>query len=268
LGISFNTLADYTQALEAAIRTPDPYYAELGVRDGDHWKQLSDSILQLEAEFYAPMRPKRVSELRPAKALATLGVQYLEMRLFDLNPFIDIGIAPEQSLFADTLLLMCLFRDSPPISAREQGENDENKHRVVTRGRQPGLQLLVHNREQPLRALAHELFDDMAPFADMLDAAYGGSRYQHALATLRQRIDQPELTPSAQVIEAVKQHGGYFNFALAMSQQHTHALQAAALDANTQARFETAARDSVRALAQLQAQPQAAFGDFVADYFA
>jgi len=268
LGISFNTLADYTQALEAAIRTSDPYYAELGVRDGDHWKQLSDSILQLEAEFYAPMRPKRVSELRPAKALATLGVQYLEMRLFDLNPFIDIGIAPEQSLFADTLLLMCLFRDSPPISAREQGENDENKHRVVTRGRQPGLQLLVHNREQPLRALAHELFDDMAPFADMLDAAYGGSRYQHALATLRQRIDQPELTPSAQVIEAVKQHGGYFNFALAMSQQHTHALQAAALDANTQARFETAARDSVRALAQLQAQPQAAFGDFVADYFA
>jgi gamma-glutamylcysteine synthetase len=34
--------------------------------------------------------------------------------LFDLNPFIDIGIAPEQSLFADALmLLMCLFRDQP-----------------------------------------------------------------------------------------------------------------------------------------------------------
>jgi len=268
LGISFNTLADYTQALEAAIRTPDPYYAELGVRDGATWKQLSDSILQLEAEFYAPMRPKRVSDLRPAKALATLGVQYVEMRLFDLNPFIDIGIAPEQALFADTLLLMCLFRDSPPISAREQGENDENKHRVVTRGRQPGLQLLVHNREQPLRALAHELFEDMAPFADMLDAAYGGSRYQQALASLRQRIDRPELTPSAQVIEAVKQHGGYFDFAFALSRQHTQALQAAALPADTLTQFLLQAKQSVQAQAELEARPQAPFEDFVAAYFA
>ncbi len=224
MAISFNSLADYVQGLEAAIRTPDPYYAELGVRDGDQWHQLSDSVLQLEAEFYASMRPKRVSSLRPAKALKELGVQYVEMRLFDLNPFIDIGIAPEQPLFADVLLLMCLFRASPPITCREQSENDENKHRVVTRGRQPGLQLLVHNREQPLRVLAHELFDDMAPFAAMLDTAYGGAAYAQAMQTLCQRIDQPELTPSAQVVEAVKKQGGYFNFAFEMSKTHTPAV--------------------------------------------
>lgn len=268
LGIGFNSLGQYTQALETAIRTPDPYYAELGVRDGTRWKQLSDAILQLEAEFYAPMRPKRVSDLRPAKALATLGVQYVEMRLFDLNPFIDIGIAPEQALFADALLLMCLFRDSPPITSREQGENDENKRRVVTRGRQPGLQLLVHNHEQPLRALAHELFDDMAPFADMLDAAYGGRRYQQALHDLRQRIDQPELTPSAQVIEAVKQHGGYFDFAFAMSQKHTQALQAVALPDETMTTFKATVQTSLQTQAQLDAQPQAPFEDYVAAYFA
>jgi glutamate--cysteine ligase len=123
------------------------------VREGDRWLQLNACLLQTESEFYAPMRPKRIGRQgeRPALALQRYGVQYVEMRLFDLNPFIDIGIAPEQSLFADTLLLMCLLRTSPPITAREQGENDENKHRVVTRGRQPGLQLLVHNREQPLR---------------------------------------------------------------------------------------------------------------------
>lgn len=268
LGIGFNTLTEYTTALEAAIRTPDPYYTELGVRTGDQWRQLSDCILQLEAEFYASMRPKRVSDLRPAKALATLGVQYVEMRLFDLNPFIDIGVAPEQPLFADVLMLMCLFRDSPPISAREQGENDENKHRVVTRGRQPGLQLLVHNREQPLRALAHELFDDMAPFADMLDAAYGGSSYQQALQSLRQRIDQPELTPSAQVIEAVKQHGGYFNFAFEMSKKHTQDLQAAALPDEALSAFKAAVQASLHLQVQLDAQPQEPFEDFVAAYFA
>ncbi len=240
------------------------------MRDGDTWKQLSDSLLQLEAEFYAPMRPKRVGlhGERPALALATYGVQYVEMRLFDLNPFIDIGIAPEQSLFADALLLMCLFRDSPPITSREQGENDENKHRVVTRGRQPGLQLLVHNREQPLRALAHELFDDMAPFAAMLDAAYGGQHYHATLQALRQRIDQPDLTPSAQVVAAARQHGGYFNFAFEMSKTHTQSLQAAALSPELTARFRDVAETSLATQAQLDAEPQAPFEDYVAAYFA
>lgn len=270
IAICFNSLAEYTQALEAAIRTPDPYYVELGVREGDHWKQLNSCVLQLEAEFYSAMRPKRIGLRgeRPALALKTYGVQYVEMRLFDLNPFIDIGIAPEQSLFADALLLMCVFRDSPPISSREQGENDENKRRVVNRGRQPGLQLLVHNREQPLRALAHELFDDMAPFAEMLDTAYGGQRYHQALLTLRQRIDQPELTPSAQVIEAVKQHGSYFNFAFEMSKTHTQSLQAMALTEATNATFKASVQRSLEEQAKIDATPEGLFEDFVAAYYA
>lgn len=270
LAISFNSLSDYTQGLEAAIRTHDPYYAQMGVRDGDNWKQLSDCLLQTESEFYASMRPKRIGQRgeRPALALQRYGVQYIEMRLFDLNPFIDIGIAPEQSLFADTLLLMCLFRESPPITSREQGENDENKHRVVTRGRQPDLQLLVHNREQPLRTLAHELFDEMEPFAAMLDAAYGGQQYHTTLLNLRQRIDRPELTPSAQVIEAVKKHGGYFNFAFALSKAHTQSLQAVGLNPDTQARFNDSVQTSLDQQAQLDAAPEGSFEDFVASYFA
>ena len=270
MAISFNSLADYTHGLEAAIRTHDPFYAQMGVREGDTWKQLSDCLLQTESEFYAAMRPKRIGLQgeRPALALKTYGVQYVEMRLFDLNPFIDIGVAPEQSLFADALLLMCLFRDSPPITSREQGENDENKHRVVTRGRQPGLQLLVHNREQPLSALAHELFDDMAPFAAMLDAAYGGQRYHLALLTLRQRINQPELTPSAQVIEAVKKHGGYFNFAFEMSKTHTQDLQAVGMAPAVEARLREAAQESLAAQTQIDAAPQVPFEDFVAAYYA
>ncbi len=270
LAVSFNSLAEYTAALEAAIRTPDPYYEELGVRDGDRWKQLNACLLQTESEFYASIRPKRIGLKgeRPALALSRYGVQYIEMRLFDLNPFIDIGIAPEQSLFADALLLMCLFRDSPPITSREQGENDENKHRVVTRGRQPDLQLLVHNHEQPLRTLAHELFDEIAPFADMLDAAYSGARYALALKKLRKRIDQPELTPSAQVVEAVKKHQGYFNFAFELSKEHTQSLQAQALGEASYANFKASAQSSLLEQAKIDAAPEAPFEDFVAAYYA
>lgn len=270
LNVSFNSLAEYTQALEIAIRTPDPFYAELGVREGHQWKQLNANLLQIENEFYAGIRPKRIGKEgeRPAKALQKYGVEYVEVRLFDLNPFIDIGIAPEQSTFADVLLLMCLFRDSPPITSREQSENDENKSRVVSRGRQPDLQLLAHNREIPFRPLAHELFDDMQPFAEMLDTAYGGRRYSTTMQSLRGRIDQPDSTPSAQVLAATREQGGFANFALNLSQQHTQSLQAQALDASTTAQFEASVQASLREQQQLDSAKEEPFEDFVAHYYA
>jgi glutamate--cysteine ligase len=268
LNVNFNSLAEYTAALEAAIRTPDPYYQQLGVKDGDHWKQLNANLLQIENEFYAPMRPKRVSPDRPAKGLRLHGVEYIEMRLFDLNPMVDIGITPEQGSFVDVLLLMCLFRDSPPISAREQGENDENKRRIVTRGRQSDLDLLVHNHEQPFRPLAHELFDDMAPFAEMLDTAYGDNRYRNAMDLLRKRIDDPDLTPSAQVLEAARAHGGFFRYAKFASEHHKQALLAHPLDDAAQQRFMATARDSLAAQSRIEAEDHESFEDFVAQYYA
>ena len=268
LHVSFNSLAEYTAALDAAIRTPDPYYQQIGVQEGGHWKQLNANLLQIENEFYAAMRPKRVGRDRPAKALQLQGVEYIEMRLFDLNPMVDIGITPEQSTFADALLLMCLFRDSPPISAREQGENDENKRRVVTRGRQPDLHLLVHNREQPLRALAHEFFDDMAPFAEMLDAAYGGACYAQAMALLRQRIDNPDLCPSAQVLEGAREHKGFFKYAMAISEQHKLSLLAQPLEGTTLERFKIAARDSLALQQRIEETDQGSFQEYVERYYA
>ena len=270
LHVSVNSLAGYAGDLETAIRTPDPFYAQLGVREGAQWKQLNANLLQIENEFYAAIRPKRIGKLgeRPARALQKYGVEYVEVRLFDLNPFVDIGITPEQSTFADVLLLMCLFRDSPPITSREQSENDENKSRVVNRGRQPDLQLLVHNREQALRPLAHELFDDMQSFAEMLDAAYGGARYSTTMQGLRERINHPDSTPSAQVIEAAHSQGGYYKYAMELSRQHHAQLLAQPLDAASDAKFLASVQTSLAEQQRLEATEQGSFEDFVARYYA
>ena len=268
LNVSVNSLAEYTQALDAAIRTPDPFYEEIGVREGSHWKQLNANLLQTESEFYAAIRPKRTGSDRPAKALRNHGVEYVEMRLFDLNPFIDIGIAPEQSTFADVLLLMCLFRDSPPITSREQSENDENKRRVVNHGRQPGLHLLAHNREQAFCPLAYQLFEDMQPFAEMLDAAYGGQRYGTTLKGLRQRIDDPDSTPSARVLAGVREHGGFINYTLQLSQQHQDQLRAQTLDAASSVSFAASVQNSLQEQRQMEAQEQGSFEDYVTRYYA
>jgi glutamate--cysteine ligase len=88
------------------------------------------------------------------------------------------------------------------------------------------------------------------------------------MAALRPRIDQPELTPSAQVLEAIQQHGGYYDFAFAMSQAHTQKLQASKLSDQTLAKFEASVRESLAAQQLADAAPGPAFEDFVAAYFA
>ncbi len=273
LNVNFNSLQEYTQALDAAVHTPDPFYQEIGVQDGDGpgaaWKQLNANILQIENEFYAGIRPKRIGKHgeRPAIALQKYGVEYVEVRLFDLNPLIDIGIAPQQSQFADVFLLMCLLRDSPPISAREQSENSENKRRVVTRGRQPNLQLLVHNTEQAMQPMAHTLFDDMQPFAELLDASYGCTDYTSTFKALRTLIDQPDKTPSAVVLQGIRQHGGLIPYTLHLSQQHKDSLLGHPLDAAAQAQFSEVAKNSLAQQRDIEAQPQIAFEDYVAQYY-
>ena len=178
------------------------------------------------------------------------------------------SITPDQSQFADVLLLMCLFRDSPAISAREQAENDENKRRIVNDGRNPNLHLLVHNREQPFRPIAHELFDDMQAFANMLDVAYGGDSYVKTLANLRQRVDNPDLTPSAQVLQQAKVHGGYFKYAKQMAQQHQQSLLQDPLGAERLKEFEQSANDSIQEQQRLEANDQGSFEDYLARYYA
>ncbi len=269
LQVSFNALSEYTRDLEAAIRTPDPYYTALGVRDGERWLQLSANVLQIENEFYAGIRPKRIAQNgeRPALALARYGVQYLEVRLFDLNPMVDVGVTAEQMHFADAFLLMCLFRDSPPISPREQAENDENKRRVVMRGRDPELRLLAHNQEQALQPLALELLDEMRPFSAMLDTAYGGQERSATLELMRERVTNPDSTPSAQVLQACRAHGGHFNATLAWTAQHRAALLAQPLDAPRQTAFTDSVAASWTEHAAHEAQDQGNFEDYVRGYF-
>ena len=273
LHVNFNSVHEYADALDAAIHTPDPFYQALGVKEGSgehaHWKQLNANVLQIENEFYAGIRPKRISKNgeRPAVALKTYGVEYVEVRLFDLNPLVDIGITPEQGLLVDAFLMMCLFRDSPPVTSREQSENDENKRRIVNWGRNPDLHLLVHNTEQPFRPMAHDLFDDMEPFGKMLDAAYGGERYANTLDMLRLRIDAPQATPSAMVLEGAREHGGLIPYTLHLSRQHQQQLLAQPMDNIALARFVDSARASLAEQAQIEAQPQGSFDEYVARYY-
>lgn len=82
------------------------------------------------------------------------------------------------------------------------------------------------------------------------------------------RIDHPETKPSAQVLEAAKEHKGFFKFAIAQAREHHATLLAEPLDAATLAKFETNAQSSLAEQKRLEAMPQKQFEDYLAGYYA
>ena len=63
LKIGFNSLEQYLEGLNKAIRTPSQEFAEIGIKVDDEYRQLNSNVLQIENELYAPIRPKRVAKV-------------------------------------------------------------------------------------------------------------------------------------------------------------------------------------------------------------
>ena len=98
-----------TAALEAAIRPPDPFYEELGVCDGETWKQLNACLLQTESEFYAPIRPKRIG-LRGERPAIAPSMTPSRVRMPARNTAVRIGSTP-----VDTTVAIALAASWKPL---------------------------------------------------------------------------------------------------------------------------------------------------------
>lgn len=223
LAVSYNGLEGYAASLQDALTRPWPAYEAIGIQapSGDY-NQLAVTLLQIENEFYGTIRPKRVIDPgeRPLHALRARGVEYVEVRLMDLNPFLPVGIDEQTMRFLDVFLLHCLLSDSPPDSPAEIEALKRNQHLVAERGREPGLKLACGGMEVALTDWAAQVMGELPALARALDEALGGDGHQAAVQAAQQALHNPALLPSARVLAALPGYGdSYVAFMLDRSQQ-------------------------------------------------
>ena len=154
-------------------------------------------MLQIENEFYGTIRPKRVifQGERPLHALRERGVEYVEVRLMDLDPFEPLGINAQTLRFLDVFLLYCLTQPSPDDTPQEIAAMARNQQRVAERGREPGLELERDEKPIGLAVWGEEIVKALAPIATALDAAHGSADYSASLAMAElglQRVTETE----------------------------------------------------------------------------
>ena len=270
LTLCYNDLTTFLARLYDAVTRPWPDYERIGTHRDGQWIQLNTNVLQIENEYYSSIRPKRATGRceRPVTALAERGVQYVEVRCLDIDPYAPEGISLQTARFMDAFLVYCALEDSPlfPVDGHCR-RSAGNFHRVVREGRRPGLELHRDDGTVPLRDWGQDLLTDIEACAGLLDASAGGTQWSDAVRAQRGKLDDPDATPSARLLADLRAGGvSFHDYALALSRRHAQALLEDPFDAPARQAYRDMARDSLARQQELEARNTEDFDSYVARY--
>ncbi len=270
LNVCYNRLDTYIQTLKSGILEAYPDYQRIGVEVDGEYRQLSAGLLQIENEFYSPIRPKRVAQRGETAltALAHRGVEYIEVRCLDVNPFLPIGVDAETLRFIDAFLLFCLFEESPYCDDSGRRELIGNNKIVVNAGREPGVMLQRGGAPVALKQWAEELLHRIEMTALLLDRAHEHGGHTESVARQRAKIADAELTPSARVVRELRDgRTSYAQLALQYSQLHALYFRGTPLSPSTLAEFVATAERSLQAQVDIEVGDELPFPAYLQRYF-
>jgi len=272
INISLNSLDEYIGDLSRAIRTPEPAFEGIGVKVDDEYRQLSVNQLQIENEYYSPIRPKRVARSgeRPTAALQRHGIEYVEIRSLDLNVFDPVGINQNAMRFMEAFLIYCLLQESPPLGSRDNEEIAWNQSQTAKQGRSPDLRLRRNGDTVPLPDWAAEIMRDVGVVAELIDRGNGATDYSGAVQAQTELVRNPDATPSARLLDELRSSGtGFSTFALAAA--HGHKEYFASLEPLPDDRassFEQEATASMQRQEEIEAADNISLDEYLEHYFA
>ncbi len=254
--ISYNSLADYLHDMIAALSRPYEAYEKIGTQTpAGEYKQLSTALLQIEAESYGTIRPKPLSQsgLRPIVSLSRNGVEYLEVRCLDLNPFLRTGIDGATARFLDAMLIYCWLMPSASDTPTTWQEIQENQLATVQKGRDPAVFLSLDGQKRELRTWALDVLADIKRVCETLDTLSGTTAHRLSWENQQHKILDPDATPSAQILARMKgSRLSYYRLIDSLADQHQREFLENPLNRNRVARFEEMTRSSLRRQEELE----------------
>ena len=266
----YNQVDTYIESLRKAISTPSDVFEKFAGKKDGQYQQLNSNVLQIENELYSPIRPKQPTKPleKPTDALQARGVEYIEVRALDVNPFSDIGIERNQFFFLDVFLVYCVVMPSPDMTTDSYRETEMNLRAVVDHGRDPSLTLTKDEETIAMTQWAATVFDGMRQVAKVLDSNLDVPEYSLAVEHEWQKILDPEKTPSAKVLAillANDKDNGVLGLELASSYKaRLHDTDYQFFDAEMLSKHAMSSLEDQR---QIEESDTVGFDQFLSDYF-
>lgn len=266
--ISYNSLDHYIRDLLKATLTPSEVYQSITEQHGPE-AQLNPNLLQIEAELYSPIRPKQMVRVceRPTKALASRGIQYLEVRGIDVNPESPIGITADQVYFLDTFLMFCLLHNCPTFSADKAMQWHNNQSTAVLEGLKQGTVLQKGDKLVSIRDWGTELFEQLFAVAGLMDTHHPDKPHENACKAFQAKFLDTSTLPSAQQIQAISHGEPFIAYGQQLAEQHHKALLSHPLPAALRASYEAIAQKSLSNQKDMESGDTLDYGGYLTCYF-
>lgn len=181
--VSFDSLEDYVESLEYWVKT---------------------GRLIAEKEFYSNVR------LRGAKKACEFlqnGIQYLEFRLFDLNPFEQYGISLSDAKFIHYFILLMIWIDETV----DQSGVDLGKNRVFEVALENPLSQTRYRQEG--ERILNELLA-------MLESINAPQELHQIVQQKLQQFSDPTLTLCGRLVQEIEKAGDYQTLGAKLAQQY------------------------------------------------
>ena len=221
LKISLNSLNEYIHQLKTATDTTSNEFSKIKKNEGNNLSQLSPNILQIEDEYYSCSRPKSSfnSNDRMIEKLDEHGVDYIELRSIDLNPFEPCGIGSKSLIFLELFLIYCLQKDSQELDDHSIEEIRRNDLLTSKKGRKPGQTITKDKNQITIKSWGLQILDEMESLIS--ESNTKKKLFFESLSESRNMLNNPNLTPSARVLnEVIDNNISYEEFGNCLGKSH------------------------------------------------
>ncbi|MEP3350430.1 MAG: glutamate--cysteine ligase [Marinomonas sp.] len=268
LYVCYNEVDTYIKTIKKALQTPYETYQNIGVKVDGEYRQLNTNLLQIENEYYSDIRPKRVTRPgeHPSAALQSRGVEYIEVRIMDLDPSSSIGMQSSTLYFIDVFLLYCMLRGDEHLDMKECSQLRKMQQEIAEHGRDLEMNFDFGQGPVKLRDKADSMLSELTEVAAFLSAKTGNQAYTEAVGTQVQKLKNTCLLPSAQLLERCKTDQGFQNAMLTLSKEQQAEWMTMPLSDSLTNEFKAKAEHSLQEQIEIEAADKVDFDTFLKEY--
>ena len=174
---------------------------------------IGNGNLSEAKELYTQIRLKPKNPKDLLNSLTEDGIQYIEVRTMDINPFYKCGLVKHDMKFLHLFLIYMLIKDESdyPLWQKEAKINEEN---VAEKAYVDSMRLLRDGEEVTLKSWASDIINEMFGMCEVLGIDEG-----QTLNLMLNRIANPDFTYGKRLLELIKKDG-YINAHVKLSKNN------------------------------------------------
>lgn len=178
---------------------------------------VNDKEIQNIKEYYNPIRLKSLGSSDMLEGLLHKGIDYLEVRLLDLDPLSIQGVSKETLYLVHLFMIYTLLKENKEIAYKEQEEFFKNHDMVALKGRNEEAIIYENGVPVLLKDKGREILSEMGEIVESLFS--NNEEFKNVIKRALEKINNPHDTISEKLIKDIKEEG-YINFHMKLAKEY------------------------------------------------